>query len=404
MQSRFRKLGRRGTAIGAQLVVTLLLTEVVLRLLVPFNESLRQLDYNPRWAGRLAGVSSLRELLARTHRGFRPFEDAGGFRTNADGLRTPEYFADKGSSYRVVTLGDSFTFAAKTSYGKHWPKLLEKRLREVFDLPAEVINLGYPGVGPRFELRMWQLEGSRLNADLVIQAFYVGNDFIDGLRMRIAPLSLSQLLLDYSTLYRITRNLYRHKTMAASAESTPGEAGEAGETGPRPRRAPRHDSGGFEIDGHKARSPERATFRPKRYNGIVARTMQVARISNRSRFEAAFRKGGQVLLETRQAVEATGARYVLMIIPSEFQVHPDVALGGMELKGTTLDEYEVDWPQKRFAAFCEENGLECLDVLPAFRESGRTRKLYWLRDTHWNVEGNALAAEHLVEYFRGAGL
>ncbi len=373
--------------VAVQLVVTLLLTEVAVRLLTPLNENLRQLDFNPALTGRLYRESSLEGLLAGSHRGLRPFQDVAGFRTNSHGLRTPEYSTEKTSDYLLVTLGDSFTFAGETPYRQHWPKRLETRLREELGVPAEVINLGYPAVGPKFELRMWQLEGSRLHADLVIQAFYVGNDFMDGLNMRIAPFSLAQALVDYSALYRISRNLYRQKTEAASGED-------------HRRRASRHDSGGFEVAGHEARSADRPTFRRKRFNGIVARTMQVARISNRSRFEAAFEKGGRVLLETRRAVESTGARYLLMIIPSEFQVDAQVALGGAEHKGTTLDEYEVDWPQKRFAIFCEESGIECLDLLPAFQERGRAEKLYWLRNTHWNVAGNALAAEQLVDYLR----
>lgn len=39
-----------------------------------------------------------------------------------------------------------------------------------------------------------------------------------------------------------------------------------------------------------------------------------------------------------------------------------------------------------------------LDLLPSFREHSATERLHWLRDTHWNLEGNALAANMLARY------
>ena len=37
--------------------------------------------------------------------------------------------------------------------------------------------------------------------------------------------------------------------------------------------------------------------------------------------------------------------------------------------------------------------IEIVDLLPAFRDTAARRRLYKPRDTHWNIAGNALAAE-----------
>ena len=375
-----------------QIVLVVVLAEVGVRVLTRFNDDVRSLSYNPRLTGGFQRTQSLRALLARSNRGFKPFADVGGFRTNSMGLRTHEYSESKSSGgFRIVALGDSFTFAGQTEYQSHWPALLGSRLREELGVDTEVINLGYPAVGPRFELRMWQLEGSRLSADLVVQAFYTGNDFIDGLNFRVAPFTFAGAIADHSVLFRSLRNLRRYgseaATIAAAGESEQRRPGEAAPT-----------SGGYELDGYRDRSADRPTFRPRRFSAMVAQTMQVARISNRSRFEAAFERGAPILLDTRDAVESAGARYLLMIIPSEFQVDPEVALAGAASKGAELSDYETDWAQRRFEKFCESNEVACLDLLPAFRERGRAEKIYRLRNSDWNATGQAVAVEELVSW------
>ncbi|MCZ6508807.1 MAG: hypothetical protein O7A04_12280, partial [Acidobacteria bacterium] len=166
----------------------------------------------------------------------------------------------------------------------------------------------------------------------------------------------------------------------------------------RPQGETLPTSGGYELGGYRDRSSGRPTFRPRRFHAMVAQTMQVTRISNRARFEAAFVMGARILLETRDAVESAGARYLLMVVPSEFQVDREVALAGAASKGAELSEYEIDWPQKRFEKFCERNEVACLDLLPAFRERGEEEKLYRLRNSHWNAIGQAVAVEELVSW------
>jgi hypothetical protein len=54
--------------------------------------------------------------------------------------------------------------------------------------------------------------------------------------------------------------------------------------------------------------------------------------------------------------------------------------------------YDLDLPQKLIRRYCQESGIVCVDLLPAFREQGAGGGLYRYRDTHYAPEGNALAA------------
>jgi hypothetical protein len=79
----------------------------------------------------------------------------------------------------------------------------------------------------------------------------------------------------------------------------------------------------------------------------------------------------------------------VVLIPDEFQVNSSVlrmATHEANVEPTALD---VEYPQRRLAAFFAERGVPCLDLLPEFARYSET---YAPRDTHWNERGNRLAA------------
>mgnify|MGYP002067277555 CR=1 FL=1 len=47
--------------------------------------------------------------------------------------------------------------------------------------------------------------------------------------------------------------------------------------------------------------------------------------------------------------------------------------------------------------YISEERIECLDLLPAFREY-KDQALYWKEDDHLNVEGNNLAAHNIIKF------
>jgi lysophospholipase L1-like esterase len=50
--------------------------------------------------------------------------------------------------------------------------------------------------------------------------------------------------------------------------------------------------------------------------------------------------------------------------------------------------------------FLEKNHINCLDMLPEFKNQGRSTALYRVNDTHWNEAGNKLAAEMILSFLR----
>src|SRR5690242_3016135 len=105
-------------------------------------------------------------------------------RTNGAGFRGPELPGPKAPGvYRIVVLGDSFTWGYGVRERQGYPARLEHRLNRRLAARGdgrrvEVVNLGIPGTGPRDYL--WHLEhtGLALAPDLVLVGVFA-NDVND---------------------------------------------------------------------------------------------------------------------------------------------------------------------------------------------------------------------------------
>lgn len=78
----------------------------------------------------------------------------------------------KSGTYRILTLGDSFTFGAYVDTANNYPEQLEDLLNNHTKCDNiahfEVINLGYPGYDLAYSLERFNKRGLKYNPDLVI--------------------------------------------------------------------------------------------------------------------------------------------------------------------------------------------------------------------------------------------
>jgi len=80
---------------------------------------------------------------------------------------------------RIVGIGDSFAYGVvQPTFNYH--HILQRKLSGVLKRPVEVINLGKPSIGPGRELAILEELGLWLSPDIVLWTFFVGNDFTDG--------------------------------------------------------------------------------------------------------------------------------------------------------------------------------------------------------------------------------
>jgi lysophospholipase L1-like esterase len=98
----------------------------------------------------------------------------GVYTINSDGLNeTQEYSVVKPeNTYRIITLGDSFTFGMFVDTNENWTELLEVELNKKMQCKdiqkIEVINLGVKGYDVLYATERYKLRGEKYDPDLVL--------------------------------------------------------------------------------------------------------------------------------------------------------------------------------------------------------------------------------------------
>lgn len=278
------------------------------------------------------------------------------------GLRGPEIPVRKpAGEYRVLALGDSFTFGQGVEYDQAWPALVERRL----GAPVRVVNAGWAAGSPLGYERYLGSRGFQLEPDLVIVAVFVGNDvvedmaeryagpeavdrieyesrYVTNLRVRVGPVGAIRQLFD-----DLLPNVYELSTLAiVKAQYLFGS-----------------HRGLFDYVLADASDPELAA-------GWADTFATLARLDG--------------------AVASRGGRLGIVVIPFYDQVAP-TAFG----PGLTRE-----LPQRRIMSFCGERGIPCLDLLPVLERSGDPASLYFIKDGHWTPRGHQAAAAAIDGWLR----
>ena len=109
-----------------------------------------------------------------------------------------------------------------------------------------------------------------------------------------------------------------------------------------------------------------------------------------------WKRTRNVLQEFDEFVRARNIRLLVVIIPSHVQLSPELQARLFDLQNTPAARYDFEKPQRLMRAWCKENDVRCVDLLPVFQEDGDPGRLYVRNDIHWNPAGHELAAKALL--------
>ncbi|MCA1959714.1 MAG: GDSL-type esterase/lipase family protein [Desulfomonile sp.] len=329
---------------------------------------------------------------------------------NSRGLRDVEHEVEPmPGTLRVALLGDSFMQAPDIELERSFPRLLEHRLK---DRKAEVINFGVIAYGTAQEFFTLKEEALKYKPKVVL-AFYCGNDirenserleeliFGPGIRtfgrpyarpVDGEPYDLSFTMPDqekvkaYRTQKQISgkfslRNLaYSSVAFERIYSAVRSRTVEAG--------APEYDPNVFPgwpiLDGFDA-SAARKSLTESEYDRLWHDAWLVTK---------------RLIAATRDLAQTNGAQFVLFTVPMKMQVDDDLRRKVEQLHPNL--KFDMDKINRELGRFCRDEGLRCLDLLPAFRkayEEGR-RPLYHRFDDHWNTRGHEFAAELVADYLQ----
>jgi len=107
------------------------------------------------------------------HHALRPGYSSPNVHTNSFGLRSPEVTLPKPAGvFRILLLGDSFTFGLRVQDDEVFARKLEQRLHDEYGLASvEVVNAGVLSYCPLLEYLQYRLHLHVLEPDLVILNF-----------------------------------------------------------------------------------------------------------------------------------------------------------------------------------------------------------------------------------------
>lgn len=304
-------------------------------------------------------------------------------RINSLGYRGGEFDPCKRERFRILVVGDSFTFGHGCTAEESYASVLERALtgarggREV-----EVINAGYAACNyPDTYYLYLKKIGLELDPDLVIVGFFIGND-VD--RQGKSP----------------------HKWVEVDPEGLPLRiAGTSAHVEDgywiANRRAGRYR---FPVvrDSHLAQAVLSAVSRARR------READGVSIYNELMYRENYLESTEVAVDVVQGlfsamnilVEERGGRLVVVMIPAYEQVCSELVFGDSGVDS----ELDLLKPQREFARFFGEQGIDYVDLLPALRDIAATERLYYPRDQHWTVRGNEVVGVQLASWLLEAGV
>jgi hypothetical protein len=324
-------------------------------------------------------------------------------RTNAERQRGPAVpFERTPGTFRILVLGDSFVEAVQVAEHERFIA----RLRELLNAGGgptryELIDGGCGGWGAVQELLYLQDEGPRYKPDLVLLAFFVGNDVANNSQELELEGNLNAALKPY-----FERQPGGGLTLLEPSPPPPA-LGERAGLFLRERSALYNvvESG---VLQKLSLDDLWASWRDLDAQvELTIREAEVYATRPDPRWRAAWAMTDTLLGRIADESAAQGARFGLTLVPTRAQVVPEAwraLTGSNEGRDRAFDSLQ---PNSLLAGFAGRTGTPLLDLTPQLRAAARARgapPLYFARDQHWTAAGHELAARALAEWLRASGL
>jgi hypothetical protein len=264
---------------------------------------------------------------------------------------------------RIAALGDSFAVGPVVPFADNYVTLLEARLPG-----TEVLNFGVSGAGPREYAYILGRDVVRFHPDLVLVSVFVTNDVVE-----ILP-TPRRLDPRQHCLYWLARHCLCTPT---PCENQPGSEA---------------------LLAHRIAT---GTLSPESFAEIETYRLSVCQFPVPKGVEKKWQRALQDLTALIKLCRGQEIRVAFVLIPDEAQVDPSSFEIVRRAGVLDVQHLDIELPQRRFREFCRQQGVPCLDLLPAF--AGKTG-LYVQRNTHWNRAGNHLAAQEIARWLSATGL
>jgi hypothetical protein len=373
-------LGRKLLAIAATLVLVVLGAEAFIRLFVEveqqviFRDPVLGMRAARSFEGEVWANESQRPVLLRFHR---------------DGFRGPDRPYEKpAGTRRIAVLGDSMIEAVATYEEATLVAQLEALLGETHpETTWEVMNFGVSSGSTASELIVYRELVREYDPDLVICAYFVGNDFADNSR------ELSFALRPYF------------------------DVDEDGELVQRPFSSARSTGSGW-LNRNSRFYVWQKNFINRRLKQTEASGRESVHGANLVHLDAnredvahGWLMTEELIRQVNADVVADGAEFMMVVIPGNRQLYDSRWELFLERYAEEAPHLDRDLPDRRLRAVFEEKGIPHLFLREPFEGhvAGRHHtdpeaQVTYGGGGHMNDRGQRLAAEAILRHLEAASL
>lgn len=357
---------------------------------------------------------------------------------NERGLRSPQEidYAKPAGVYRILVLGDSYVEALQMPLAESFPQQLSAQL-QAWGAAVEVINAGVSGWGTDQQLLWLREEGLKYHPDLILLAFFPGNDFMNnhmplefsnfgGVRKPWFTWQENELVLHNYPFdpeeARTASRQFREKL-----QSTTTEADDAtDEATPAPLAA-----AGAWLKAHSAfyryleprlrvaipqtavvlarwglLTPGQESSDAALGSDYIPVTYGVYQQPPTAEWEAAFAVTGALFTAVHDLATTQGAAVAALLITAPEQVNESRWAHTLtQYPAMQRDQWSLAQPRAKAAELLAAAEIPVLDLLPHFRTlAANGVELHLPNDGHWTAAGHALAGGVTAEFLVQTGL
>ena len=312
---------------------------------------------------------------------------------NEQGWRdVPRAVEKPAGATRILVLGDSFSEAMQVPVEQSFPRRLEEELNKGSKRPVEVVNTGISGFGTAGELLLLRRDGARYAPDVVLLAFFPGNDVMNN-----SPTLEKTLIPAYGPDGAVQK--------VVSAD---------------PQRQPR---GFFSKLLARSKAYQYARRRLVTGHPDLARRLGLGNAEKTAlagdgippgylvyappdaAWQEAWSHTETLIDATNAQAKAMGSRLAVAVVSSREEVYPEWWDEARQtypaMQGRTWD---VDAPRRRIVELCKARGIPVLELAPVLRAQRGGEPLHFHRDGHWTAAGHRIAAESMANFLVKEGL
>ena len=112
----------------------------------------------------------------------------------------------------------------------------------------------------------------------------------------------------------------------------------------------------------------------------------------------------RLVSEINAFLKARHVNFFLVVLPDKDQLHEQhIDAAGSGYYGIPPNRLKLGLPQEMLKLFCQEMGIQVLDLLPVFRRHSHSEELFFKNDLHWTKAGHRLAAEAILTRIQTEG-